>query len=439
DPVVKILMKFMKVLTFSPYMLCRYSQCDSIGCIPTISFQRMGFVLVEFSSNRNKFAAVSIDKIVDGKLRELKAKLSEKTEDVFWGRRIYSVKVRGFGSQTEMNDMCSNLTECDGSNSTTGESSRMGNSAAGRIAAILNKRKILNEPGPSTMRIQKVQKLNDYQIGKEICSAVVAPQAIPETLHSIENCENEVEDPKETIAKLTAKVAKWKAVSQKHKECAKMLKRQIQELKEQQNLATSEENFEITVGTGVYMAKATLAAAKLTAKTPTILARSLFRQLFKPDEIKGCSLFGRTCNANKSAPVLPSVDGIKRDALIEYCLNTYNLKPLPSSCRRGQVSEYVVQRSRIVDSLNKLLREENCKGCNAASRSVSETCSAGRFHCENNLCIRAEKKCDGDDDCGDGSDEANCGNAYFDIYQCCFYKATNSIKFFPCAKFSVVT
>ncbi|CAG7708335.1 unnamed protein product [Allacma fusca] len=321
----------------------------------------MGFVLVEFSSNRNKFAVISIDKIVDKKLRELKAELPEKTVEVFWGRRIYSVKVRGFGSQTEMNDRCSNLTECDGSNFTTDKSSIMGNSAAGRIAAILNKRKILNEPGPSTMRIQKVQKLND-QVDKEICSAVLAPQAIPETLNSNENCENEVEDPQETIAKLTAKVAKWKAISQKHKECAKMLKRQIQELKEQQNLATSEDNVEITVGTGVYMEKTTLAAAKLTAKTPTILARSLFRQLFKPDEMKGCSLFGRTCNANKSAPVLPSVDGIKRDALIEYCLNTYNLKPLPSSCRRGQVSEYVVQRSRIVDSLNKLLREENCKG-----------------------------------------------------------------------------
>ncbi|CAG7734951.1 unnamed protein product, partial [Allacma fusca] len=190
---------------------------------------------------------------------------------------------------------------------------------------------------------------------QEIFSAVLAPQAIPETLHSNENCENEVKDPKETIAKLAAKVVKWKAISQKHKECAKMLNRQIQELKEQQNLATSEDNVEITVGTGVYMEKVTLAAAKLTAKTPTILARSLFRQHFEPDEMKG----GRTCNANKSAAVLPSVDGIKRDALIEYCLNTYNLKPLSSSCRRGQVSEYVVQRSRIVDSLNKLLREEN--------------------------------------------------------------------------------
>lgn len=45
----------------------------------------------------------------------------------------------------------------------------------------------------------------------------------------------------------------------------------------------------------------------------------------------------------------------------------------------------------------------------ATPSEFSKVCDAYTFQCANGVCVSLEWKCDGMDDCGDYSDEANCG------------------------------
>ena len=40
-----------------------------------------------------------------------------------------------------------------------------------------------------------------------------------------------------------------------------------------------------------------------------------------------------------------------------------------------------------------------------------EKCTPSQFQCNNGVCLDPSAKCNGQDDCGDGSDEIDCGMA----------------------------
>ncbi|CAG7717847.1 unnamed protein product, partial [Allacma fusca] len=57
---------------------------------------------------------------------------------------------------------------------------------------------------------------------------------------------------------------------------------------------TGSANVELVTGSGMFLSKSKIAAAKLGSRSPTILARNLFRYLFAPKELAGHSLMGRS-------------------------------------------------------------------------------------------------------------------------------------------------
>ena len=40
------------------------------------------------------------------------------------------------------------------------------------------------------------------------------------------------------------------------------------------------------------------------------------------------------------------------------------------------------------------------------------TCGTYQFKCDNQKCVHMEHQCNGGDNCGDNSDEKNCGNIF---------------------------
>ncbi|CAG7659367.1 unnamed protein product [Allacma fusca] len=168
-----------------------------------------------------------------------------------------------------------------------------------------------------------------------------------------------ITDLQTRIQELETKLDASSKSKKKYRAKAKELKQKVEDLEEKLKHPVSKAKVELVAGSGVFLSKSKIAAAKLGSRSPTILARNLFRYLFSPEELAGHSLMGRSCNANKYCSVLPSISAVKRDALVEFALEAYNINP--SITGRGVSEEYKHQKSRILASLTKLLREESKK------------------------------------------------------------------------------
>lgn len=70
-----------------------------------------------------------------------------------------------------------------------------------------------------------------------------------------------------------------------------------------------------------------------------------------------------------------------------------------------------------------------------------ETCSADEFSCDNGNCVLDDQRCNGEDNCGDGSDERDCREIYLLIinYVKCVFKLTIGLNrtWVSCLKKSV--
>ena len=62
----------------------------------------------------------------------------------------------------------------------------------------------------------------------------------------------------------------------------------------------------------------------------------------------------------------------------------------------------------IISSSNEKLSVHVGKCCFFSTAATRPPCFEGQFTCRNQLCIHSALQCDGDNDCGDNSDEDTC-------------------------------
>ena len=92
-------------------------------------------------------------------------------------------------------------------------------------------------------------------------------------------------------------------------------------MKELEAIQTEHENCSLAngstdIGNGVIVNSSAISTIQTISSKLNVFGRNLFRAVFSTDEIVGRSLMGKRCNANGNKESLPSIDPVKRDAII---------------------------------------------------------------------------------------------------------------------------
>jgi hypothetical protein len=96
------------------------------------------------------------------------------------------------------------------------------------------------------------------------------------------------------------------------------MKSDYEKLKKEHEICISnlDSKVELLPDTNVWIRRTSLRHILYTTKTPAVMARGLFKELFTVEELKEHSLNGRKCNADKTdTTALPPIDHIRRDAI----------------------------------------------------------------------------------------------------------------------------
>lgn len=89
--------------------------------------------------------------------------------------------------------------------------------------------------------------------------------------------------------------------------------------------ATGDSEEQVDIG-GFLVRDALLKMLELShAKSPTVYARELLRQLFEPGELAGTSITGKQSNAHKDKGAKPQLDPIRVNAVIKYTCKKFGL------------------------------------------------------------------------------------------------------------------
>ncbi|CAG7649996.1 unnamed protein product [Allacma fusca] len=321
------------------------------------------YLLVEFSGDPKVYSVVPLQHIVDGSIRsEVKSYIGKKVQ-IIWGKKHYDVILRDQGSKRSMDILCDKLAidaaeiEDDrngnlslGNSSTSKKSSKRVQTRIDRsesIASVHQKR---------TKRQSTASSSNvpiETQSGDSIEVVTFAANIAPES-----DCVTTISTPSndQRIHELQIKIEKLKSAKKKYRKRLEEQQKMNEDLeKKLKSYGVNKKKIELSEGSGVYLRSSKVAAAKLASKTPSILARNLFRYVFSSEEMTGRSLLGRKCNANKEVSALPAVDPVKRDAIVEFSLKAFNLKATDGG---NLMDNFRIHKAKILSSLTKLLREE---------------------------------------------------------------------------------
>ncbi|KAM7303314.1 uncharacterized protein ISCGN_013276 [Ixodes scapularis] len=116
-------------------------------------------------------------------------------------------------------------------------------------------------------------------------------------------------------------------VAETNCDSAKMAKKLERSLRHLNRLwARNEEVLEspkVDIGYGVLVEQTALAGLKSAGVSASKYVRGLLKVVFSEEELKGKSLRGRKCNAQKESEVKPALDPVKLQAVLDYTCKEY--------------------------------------------------------------------------------------------------------------------
>ncbi|CAL8105868.1 unnamed protein product [Orchesella dallaii] len=315
----------------------------------------MKYFVVRWCAENNQFSVIRENNILDGTVRANPDVALGKEVKVSWKNEEYEAVLLAFGNKKEMDKCCDELAE-EAFEQDIGQPIQQSSTSSNLQ---------LTTPTYGARTKKKRRRLEN--VLSRIATAEELPPADDPPVHltdwqSLYNLE------KEKSEALELKLGRLKGYIKLHMLVSNFF---ILDLNAYFNgLQKVFFNFLTTIADGVHVERGALSTAKLMSTGPATLARNLFRIVFTKEELYGKSLLGKMCNANKNTNQLPSIDSVRRDAVIMYCLSAYGHTSDPTKGKEA-LMQYRCMKKDVIASLSKYLREVNKSRSGSLAENVS--------------------------------------------------------------------